>query len=103
MSSIIMFVGMGILIVGIEAYCLIEFISAISLPDTIRWGVWFLVGFIGLVCVERWAWMQIGRPRYQKRDKAAENQHKAAHRGRIGTIKLKGYIVLPGKGVRLIL
>ena len=64
--------GIGLLIVGIGAYCLVQFVSATSLPDTIRWGVWFLVCFIGLVFIELWAWMLIGRVAIKREIKQLE-------------------------------
>lgn len=65
-------VGIGLLIVGIVTYCLVQFLNATSLPDTIRWGVWFLVSFIGLVFTELWTWMQIGRIATKRETKQLE-------------------------------
>jgi len=53
--------GVILLIAGIGIYCLVQFVTATSLPEIIRWGVWLLISSIGLVLVELWTWMQIGR------------------------------------------
>jgi len=66
------FIGIALLIVAIGVYCLIQFVGATSLPDTIRWGIWFLVCFIGLVFIELWAWMLIGRLATKRETKQLE-------------------------------
>lgn len=53
--------GVVLLIAGIGIYCLVQFVSATSLSEIIRWGVWLLISSIGVVFIELWTWMQIGR------------------------------------------